>query len=170
MQEKRIPQEVIRGKIAATKVLVKKQCKEIKSVETEIHELVGGNLEDSSPECLEQIAKGLREFYICIENALGFIGHNFDKGIPKGEKVHELLLEQMSASHGKIRPPVIDKVLKDRLMDYLQFRLDLEKDASAAHDLERVKSLVEGIKSVSATARQQLTDFFDDVSKFYGLE
>ena len=171
MIQQKLPQEVLRGKILATKVLVKKQCKEIKNVETEILEHVGGeDLELAGSERLEQIGKSLRDFYICIENALGFIAHNFDGGIPKGEKVHELLLEQMALPYKDIRPPVLDKGLKEKLMDYMQFRLDLEKDALSVQDLKRVEDLVKQVKSVSANVRQQLTDFFADINEFHGLE
>lgn len=165
-----IPQEVLRGKIMATKMLVKKQTKAVKKVEGEICERAGGGLEDATPDVLEAIAGSLREFYICIENAFGFIGHNLDGLIPSGENVHSLLLDRMAAPLKGVRPPVIDKVLREELEDYMEFRTDLERDSLTGHDKERIISLVDKVKATSATARQQLIDFFEDVNKFHGFE
>jgi len=165
-----IPQEVLRGKIMATKVLVKKQAKAVKQVETEIMEMIGGGLEGVSADGLEQIARALREFYICIENALGFIGHNLDGGIPNEENVNQLLLDRMSMPLDKVRPAVIDKVLRDELQPYMEFRLDLEREPKTGQDRERIGILTENLKSVSAAARQQLTDFFVDINKYHGFE
>ena len=163
-----MPQEVLKGKIMATKSLVKKQVKAVRQVETEIMALAENGTEELDPGQLHTVAKSLRDFHICIENALGFIAHNFDQGIPSGEEVHELLLEQMAAG-GSSRPPVLDKVLKEELKKYLDFRVDFEKDSSAAEDKSRIKSLVDDLRAVSAAARQQLTDFFEELKKYYGV-
>ena len=156
-----IPEDVLRGKKIATKMLVKKQTKAVKQVETEILEKIGAGIEEVAPEGLESIAKALREFYICIENALGFIGHNLDGQIPTEGNVHQLLLDRMAAPLDKVRPAVIDKVLKEDLQPYLQFRVDLEKDPGISRDRDRIAPLVENLKAVSAASRQQLTDFFE---------
>lgn len=173
MHKNCIPGEVLRGKIMATKALVKKQAKEIKQVESELLAMTGGSLEEAPealPEHLEQIAQSLREFYICIENALGVIGHNLDESIPKEEDVHHRLLDLMGAPLQGVRPAVLDRVLRDDLEPYLQFRLDLEKDSSTGQDQERINMLLKNLKAVSAAARQQLTDFFVDVNKYHGFE
>jgi hypothetical protein len=155
----------------ATKILVKKQSKAVKQVETEIIELIGSSVEDMPDDVLEKVSRLLRDFYICIENALGFIGHNLDGSVPSGEDVHRLLLDRMADAVDKVRPPVLDKVLREELQPYLQFRLDLEKDPeTTSRDKERIIILIDSLKAVSATVRQQLTDFFGDVNKFHGFE
>ena len=166
----RIPEEVILGRIMATKMLVKKQAREIKQVETEILKMTDTGLEAAGNPSLEQIADSLREFYICIENAFGFIGHNLDELIPIEGEVHQELLDQMSSPFGDIRPPVIDKVLKEELRNYMQFRLDLEKAPLTGQDRNRIILLVNKVKSLSAAARQELTDFFEEMNVFHGLE
>jgi len=165
-----LPQEVLKGKLIGTKSLVKKQVKAVRETETEITELAGKGLDSADSEQLQEIARALRDFHICIENALGFIAHNYDDGIPKGENVHHLLLEQMTLERSGSRPPVLDRVLKEDLIKYLEFRLDLEKDPAAAGDKERIASLVEDLRAVSAAARQQLTDFFDELKKYHGWD
>lgn len=155
----------------ATKILVKKQSKAVKQVETEITEIIGSSTNDVSAEALEKVAHLLREFYICIENALGFIGHNLDGNVPSGEEAHRLLLDRMAGVVDKVRPPVLDKVLKEELQPYLQFRLDLEKNPeTTVRDKERITILTDNLKAVSATARQQLTDFFGDANSFHGFK
>ncbi len=164
------PKEIMMGKIMATKVLVKKQSKAVKQVETEIMEVAGNNPEKLSDGNLKDLASLLREFYICIENALGFIGHNFEGNVPSGEGANRLLLDRMTGPVDKVRPPVLDKVLREELEPYMQFRLDFESNPEeAAGDKERLVMLTTNLKSVSATARQQLTDFFEDVNKFHGF-
>lgn len=167
---KPLPQEVLKGNLIGTKSLVKKQIKAVRETETEITELAGKGLDSAGTEQLQEIARSLRDFHICIENALGFIAHNYDNGIPQGDNVHHLLLEQMTVERDGSRPPVIDKVLKEDLGKYLEFRLDWEKDPEAAGDKERIASLVEDLKAVSAAARQQLTDFFDELKKYHGWD
>lgn len=166
-----IPEEVLRGKIQATKMLVKKQAKAVKQVETEILEMTGSNFDGSDFEQTPKIAKALREFYICIENAFGFIAHNLDEKIPEGVNVHQLLLNQMTAPYKEIRPPVIDKVLKEDLEEYMRFRSDLENDAAqVGQSIDKVKVLVEKLTTVSSSSRQQLADFFEDLNKFHGFQ
>lgn len=165
-----MPQEVLRGKIVGTKSLVKKQVRAVKAVETEILELTGSGLQGLDDQQLNKVAQLLREFHICIENSLGFIAHNFDEGIPTGENVHQVLMEQMAVERPQSRPSVLDKVLKTDLEKYLAFRKDLEKDPTVAADKERIISLVEDLRHVSAAARQQLTDFFEELKKYHGFE
>lgn len=161
MHQDVIPEDVLRGKIMATKILVKKQTKAVKQVETEILEIAAAAIEEDDSESLKAVAGALREFYICIENALGFIGHNLDGSVPTEGNVSGMLLDRMAVPFDKVRSAVIDKVLKEDLLPYLQFRMDLEKDPGIGLDRERIAPLVKNLKTVSAASRQQLTDFFE---------
>jgi len=164
-----IPKEVLRGKIFATKSQVKKQIRAIREIEEEIEGFTSDDPKNADPDRLKKIAKSLREFHICVENAFVFIAENFDGGVPKGENVHESLMEQMTRRFEKSRPPVIDKALARNLKSYLEFRLDMEKDKETGTDRDRIISLLENFKTTSTAARQQLLDFFEDLGKFHNI-
>jgi len=164
-----IPVEILRGRIFATKSLVKKQIRAIREIEEEIEGFTSGDLKNAGQDRLKEIAKSLREFHICVENAFVFIAENFDGGVPKAENVHESLMDQMTRRHEKSRPPVIDKALARNLKSYLDFRLDMEKDEETGTDRDRIMSLLENFKTTSAAARQQLLDFFEALGKFHDI-
>ena len=84
--------DILRGKIAGTKGMVRKQIKEMKIIEEEVDNLLSGDIKHLEDEGLERISKVLREFHICAENALGFIAESFDEGIPRVDNVHRALV------------------------------------------------------------------------------
>lgn len=171
MPEEYIPQEIMRGKIFATKSLVKKQIRAIREIEGEVDNLLADtNSEEIAGEKAKELAGKLREFQICVENAFAFIAENFDGGIPKSDNVHESLLDQMTKSIENSRPPVIDGFLAQNLKEYIDLRLDLEKNAESFGDGQRVKTLLSSYKEVSQSSRDQLINFFDELEKFYGLK
>ena len=160
---------VMLGKIIATKSLVKKQAEVIKELEGELAELASGDVSQFESKDLQRVGRALRDFHICIENALGFIAHNFDDGIPKSENVHYDLLTQMSRESENVRPAVIDKALVEDLKEYLKFRLEFESGEKDVLSAERVGGLLQKLKTTSSAGRQQLTDFFDEVKKYHDI-
>ena len=171
MPDEYIPQEILRGKIIATKSLVKKQIRGIMEIEGEVEKLLEDtNIEEITVEKAKVLAEKFREFQICVENALAFIAENFDGGIPVAANVHEKLLDQMTKSIENSRPPVFDNSLAQILKEYIDLRLVLEKDCESFDDCERVKKLLGSYKEVSQKAREQLTNFFDELEKFHGFK
>ncbi|HBT20863.1 MAG TPA: hypothetical protein DEA47_05840 [Peptococcaceae bacterium] len=171
MTEEYIPQEIMRGKIIATKSLVKKQIRAIKEIEGEVDDIILGiNSEEIEREKVKELAKKFREFQICVENAFVFIAENFDGGVPKTENIHKSLLEQMGKEIENSRPSVIDSFLAQNLDEYIDLRLDVEKDPEAFNDAARVKTMLNNYKKVSESAQEQLLNFFDELEKFHGLK
>ena len=165
--ESGLPKEFLQGKIIGIHSLIKRQAKAIKQIGEELEEIKAKGLD--SEEDLKEASKLLRDFHICVENALIFIANSFDGGIPT-EDAHKSLIKQMSSQFGKERPAVIDETLAGNLEEYLNFRFDFEKSQETAEDKDRVNLLIEKFEEVSVSVENQILNFNEELKDFHGLE
>lgn len=102
---------------------------EIKTERESLKDLVGEIEEtlieiEDDPTRLELRAVGsiLHDFYTGTEKIFRLIAIEVDGNLPSGENWHKRLLDRMAVEVENLRPPVIDKDLKERLAEYLRFR------------------------------------------------
>ena len=64
----------------------------------------------------------LHDFYTGVERILQRIALQLDGGLPAGPDWHVQLLRRMATPIDRVRPPVLDDRLSQRLGEYLRFR------------------------------------------------
>src|SRR5581483_7118488 len=67
-------------------------------------------------------AASLHGWYTAVESMFERVAREFDHRIPKGERRHRDLLEQMTLEIPGVRRPVIEKALERELSELLKFR------------------------------------------------
>ena len=103
--------------------------------------------------------KLLHDFYSAVERIFERIAVRLGPGLPPGEGWHTLLLRGMESEAVGIRPAVIDHQLALRLVEYLRFRHLFRHTYGYELQWEKLRPLVEGLKEIHATLRQQLAGF-----------
>jgi hypothetical protein len=91
------------------------------------------------------VAFDLQSFYQGVERVFETIAKSIDRSVPKGEKWHRMLLEQMAEEISEIRPAVISVQTREALDDFRMFRHLAHNIYTFNLDPRWIKTLVEGV-------------------------
>jgi predicted nucleotidyltransferase len=115
----------------------------------------------TTPTFSETAAAGklAHDFYGGVERLFERIAVRLGPGLPVGPGSHTLLLRGMESAVEGIRPPVIDRALALRLVEYLRFRHLFRHTYGYELQWDKLGPLVHGLEETLALLRQQLERF-----------
>jgi hypothetical protein len=107
---------------------------------------------------LSALAAMLHSFYTGIENIFKRVAVELDGAPPRGEYWHRELLDAMRHSSA-VRPAVISAPLRDRLMEYLEFRHVFRQAYSFQLRWDKMSPLVLGCEETLRQLEAELDVF-----------
>ena len=110
---------------------------------------------------IDAVALNLHGFYAGVERIFEVIANQVDESIPRGERWHIELLQQMAYHVPKVRPAVISTDLRDRLDKYRGFRHVVRNVYTFNLDPQLLQILVEDLPSTFALLEKSLINFAD---------
>jgi len=115
---------------------------------------------------IDSAALNIHSFYAGVEKLLINVANKVDQYLPSGSSWHKDLLEQMSTPIDRIRPIVINKALKERLLEFLDFRHVVRNIYTYNFNAKKIEHLVELLPEVFGLLRDEIvffTKFLDEV-------
>lgn len=112
------------------------------------------------------VGLGLHGFYTGLEKAFERIVDNVDQGLvrSKSGQWHKDLLDQMMLDMPGVRPPVIDRKMRQYLDEYLSFRHVIRSNYTHRLDPERIAANFQMLEDCYRLIIQQLNDFCEFLS------
>ena len=110
------------------------------------------------------IAGVIHSFYNGIEIIMQIILKNVDNFIPESENWHKAILIQISENNEN-RKQIISINTKEKLMNYLAFRHFFRHSYSFYYDWNKIKILVDDMKSVYKEFKNEINSFLNNYDK-----
>ena len=117
---------------------------------------------------VDAAALNLHGFYAGLERVFVLVAERIDESVPAGAVWHQELLRQMAVDLPGIRPPVISEQSAAGLDRYRGFRHVVRNVYAYVLDPQRVAELVDGLPSLLARVRAELTAFADVLEEIAG--
>lgn len=108
---------------------------------------------------LDGVALNLHGFYSGFERIFSHIAETVDGELPKGERWHLFLLDQMMAEIPSVRPAVISTKVGNVLKEYLGFRHIVRNVYTYKLDPSKVGKLVQSAPELFAQLNAELQAF-----------
>lgn len=117
---------------------------------------------------LDAVALNLHSLYGGLERLFELIATAIDGTLPQGANWHRILLEQMAVEVSGVRPAVISEITSEALDEYRGFRHVVRHVYAFQFDAVRIQRLVEGMSTVFARVRSELSAFADFLKRRAG--
>jgi len=118
---------------------------------------------------LDSVAFNLHSFYSGIERIFELIAEEIDKEVPKGQRWHKDLLDQMSFELPEIRPAIISKKTKEELIEFLSFHHLVRAIYTFEINSKRLERLVSRIQETFNDFKNDLDYFLLFLEKMQGI-
>jgi predicted nucleotidyltransferase len=151
--------------ILALKSLVEDELTALDRVAQQMTQLLNEGAQPPSWIELYAFAGTLQEFYNGVERIFERIAVTLAEGLPQSDSWHTDLLTQMATLRSKARPAVINEPLRARLEEYLKFRHFFRHAYNYTLEWSRMRWLAEQLGETLRMLREQLQDFFDNLTK-----
>jgi predicted nucleotidyltransferase len=113
---------------------------------------------------LAGLGKYVHDFYSGAERIWERISVALEEGLPRGERWHVELLEQMQREVEGRRPAVVDPALAAQLLKYLGFRHRFRHIYGEELEWDKLRPLVEGLAETLGALQEQVWRCWDSLS------